>query len=146
MSFIYERAINYYETDKMGVVHHANYIKFLEEARCYYLKDAQMPFEKYEEKNITIPVLAVNCEYKQHVTFGDTILVEVYIKEFNGVRLTVGYNVTNKKTGNTVLIAETKHCFTDINLRPINLKKACKEFSDKFDFFPTSPLTHELSE
>ena len=31
--FKYERKINYYETDKMGVVHHSNYIRFLEEAR-----------------------------------------------------------------------------------------------------------------
>ena len=133
MSFTYERTINYYETDKMGVVHHSNYIRFLEEARCYYLRDAKMPFEEYEKKNITIPVLAVNCEYKQHVTFSDTILIEVIVKEYNGVRLTIGYNVTDKKTGNIVLIAETKHCFTDKTLRPINLKKHCKEFSDKFE-------------
>ena len=33
MEFKYERKINYYETDKMGIVHHSNYIKFLEEAR-----------------------------------------------------------------------------------------------------------------
>ena len=29
----FERKINYYETDKMGIVHHSNYIRFLEEAR-----------------------------------------------------------------------------------------------------------------
>ena len=29
MEYIYERKINYYETDKMGVVHHSNYIRFL---------------------------------------------------------------------------------------------------------------------
>ena len=29
----YERRINYYETDKMGIVHHSNYIRFFEEAR-----------------------------------------------------------------------------------------------------------------
>ena len=133
MSFIYERAINYYETDKMGVVHHSNYIRFLEEARCDYLKATNMPFESFEEKGITIPVLEVKCKYKQHVTFADTIVIKVIVKEFNGVRLTIGYDVKDKKTGNTVIIAETKHCFTDKNLRPVNLKKYCKEFSDKFE-------------
>ena len=34
MNFIYERKVNYYETDKMGVVHHSNYIRYMEEARC----------------------------------------------------------------------------------------------------------------
>mgnify|MGYP001625054792 FL=1 len=133
MSFVYERTINYYETDKMEVVHHSNYIRFLEEARCYYLQDANMPFEKFEEKGITIPVLEVKCKYKQHVTFADTILIKVIVKEFNGVRLTIGYEVKDKKTGNDVIIAETKHCFTDKNLRPVNLKKHCPEFSDKFE-------------
>ncbi len=133
MSFIYERTINYYETDKMGVVHHSNYIRFLEEARCYYLRDAHMPFERFEEQGITIPVLEVKCKYKQHVTFSDTILIKVIVKEFNGVRLTIGYEVKDKKTGNDVIIAETKHCFTDKSLRPINLKKHCPEFSDKFE-------------
>ena len=133
MSFVYERTINYYETDRMGVVHHSNYIRFLEEARCYYLRNADMPFEKFEEQGITIPVLEVKCKYKQHVTFSDTICIKVIVKEFNGVRLTIGYEVKDKKTGNDVIIAETKHCFTDKNLRPVNLKKHCPEFSDKFE-------------
>ena len=122
MNFIYERTINYYETDRMGVVHHSNYIRFLEEARCAYLKATGMPFEKFEEQGITIPVLEVKCKYKHHVTFADTICIKVIVKEFNGVRLTIGYEVKDKKTGNDVIIAETKHCFTDKNLRPINLK------------------------
>ena len=41
---IYERKINYYETDKMGVVHHSNYIRFLEEARCYWMEKIGIPF------------------------------------------------------------------------------------------------------
>lgn len=133
MSFIYERTINYYETDRMGVVHHSNYIRFLEEARCEWLKATGMPFEKFEETGITIPVLEVKCKYRQHVTFADTISIKVFVKEFNGVRLTIGYDVKDKKTGNDVIIAETKHCFTDKNLRPVNLKKHCPEFSDKFE-------------
>ena len=91
-----------------------------------------MPFELLEENNITIPVLRVSCEYKHHVTFGDTILIRTYMKEYTGVRMTVGYDVTDKKTGKTVLTAETKHCFTDKDLKPINMKKHYKEFSDKF--------------
>ena len=42
---IYERKINYYETDRMGVVHHSNYIRFLEEARCNLLDRIDMPFD-----------------------------------------------------------------------------------------------------
>ena len=131
--FIFERDINYYETDKMGVVHHSNYIKFLEEARCNWMQSFGMPFEILEENGITIPVLAVNCEYKYHVTFGDTLVIKPYMKEYTGVRMTIGYDVTDKKTEKTVLICETKHCFTDKKLKPIHLKKYNKEFHDKFE-------------
>ncbi len=132
MGISFKRVINYYETDRMGIVHHSNYIRFLEEARCYWLEQLEMPFPDFEEQGITIPVLGVNIEYKHHVTYGDTIIIEPYVKEYSGVRMTVGYNVTDLKTGKVVLTGETKHCFTNRNLRPINLKKANPEFNNKF--------------
>ena len=132
MEFKYERKINYYETDKMGIVHHSNYIRFLEETRVVWMENADMPFEELEKIGITIPVLGVNCEYKKHVTFGDTIIIKPFVKEYTGVRLTVGYEVTNKENGKIVLLGETKHCFTDKNLKPVNLKKAAPDFSEKF--------------
>lgn len=132
MSFIYERKINYYETDRMGVVHHSNYIRYLEEARTEWLEALDMPFDLLEKNKITIPALAVNCTYKHHVTFGDIILIKTYAKEYTGVRMTIGYEITDKKTGNVVLIGETKHCFTDNNLKPIILKKYAPEFHEKF--------------
>ena len=132
MGFTFERKINYYETDKMGVVHHSNYIRYMEEARCSWLESIEMPFSLLEKNDITIPVLGVNCDYKYHVTFGDTIIIKPFVKEYSGVRMIVGYDIKDKKTGKTVLVGETKHCFTNKSLRPINLKKTAKEFSDKF--------------
>ena len=133
MEFVYIRKINYYETDKMGIVHHSNYIRFLEETRCDWLEKLGMPCEVLEENNITIPVLGVTCDYKHHVTFGDTIEIRPFMKEYNGVRMTVGYDVRDTKTGEVVIQAETRHCFTDKNLKPINLKKRAPQFSEKFE-------------
>lgn len=133
MGIIFERTINYYETDRMGVVHHSNYIRYLEEARCEWLNQLEMPFQAFEKRGITIPVLGVNISYKYHVTFGDTILIHTFMKEYNGVRMTVGYEAKDKKTGNIVLTGETKHCFTNSGLRPINLKKYAPDFSQKYE-------------
>lgn len=130
--YIFERKINYYETDRMGVVHHSNYIRFLEEGRCEWMESFGIPFNVLEENGITIPVLGVNLEYKYHVTFNDIIEVHIFMKEYNGVRMTIGYKVLNKENGNIVLIGETKHCFTNKDLRPINLKKVNPEFYEKF--------------
>ena len=132
MDFIFERKINYYETDKMGVVHHSNYIRYMEEARCGWLESIGMPFSVLEENGVTIPVIGVYCEYKNHVTFDDIITIKPSVMEYTGVRMTIQYDVKDKKTEKTVIIAETKHCFTNKDLRPVNLKKYAKEFSDKF--------------
>lgn len=123
---IFERKINYYETDKMGVVHHSNYIRFLEEARCRLLEEEGYPYRQIEEDGLMIPVLEVNCKYKYHVTAFDTILIDVRVVAFDGIKLTVQYTITNKANGNLVMEAETKHCFTNQELRPVNTKK-CNE-------------------
>ena len=133
MSFTYTRKINYYETDKMGVVHHSNYIRFLEEARSRWLEELNISMERLEKEGYTIPTLEVNCKYKYHVTSGDTIIIKPKISEYNGVRMTVSYEVIEEKTGKTVIEAWTKHCFTDINLKPINMKKHNKEINEVFE-------------
>lgn len=130
--FKYERKINYYETDKMGVVHHSNYIRFLEEARCSWLESIDLSMELIEKMGFTIPTLEVNCKYKIHITSGDKIIINLEISEFNGVRMTVKYTIVNKENDSIVAEAYTKHCFTDKNLKPVNLKKHHPEFSDKF--------------
>ncbi len=133
MVYMFERKINYYETDRMGVVHHSNYVRYLEETRCKWLEEVGMPFSDLEENGITIPVLGVNCIYKYHVTFEDTILIYAKITEYSGVKMKVEYEITDKKTGKTVLIGQTQHCFTDKNLKPISLKKYNPIFHKKFE-------------
>jgi len=128
----YKRKINYYETDKMGIVHHSNYIRFFEEARCALLEEAELPYNLMEEKGILSPVLGVSCKYKQHVTFGDTIEVHTYIKEFSGVKFTVAYEIYNAETYSLCVTGESNHCFTNSNLKPLNIKKHHNDVFEKF--------------
>lgn len=133
MNYTYSRIINYYETDKMGIVHHSNYIRFLEEARSRWLEALNISMETLEEKGYTIPTLEVNCKYKFHVTSGDTILIKPKITEYNGVKMTVSYDVIEKETGRTVIEAWTKHCFTTRELKPINMKKKNQDINQVFE-------------
>ena len=121
---IYERKINYYETDAMQIVHHSNYIRYMEESRTYSLAKVGLPYSKMEEEGVLIPVLGVNCQYKHPARYEDVILVDVKVKEYTGVKIIMEYEITNKETGELILTGETKHCFTDANLKPISLKKA----------------------
>lgn len=133
MSIIYERKINYYETDRMGIVHHSNYIRYMEEARCFMLEKYNMPFTKLEKNGITIPVLSVSCSYKHHVSFGNTILIKVFVKSYTRTRLVIQYEALEKETNKQVMTGESEHCFTNIELKPVNLKKYAPEFSKKIE-------------
>ena len=129
---IYERKINYYETDAMQIVHHSNYIRFMEESRIILLENIGLPYSKMEEEGILIPVLGVSCQYKHPARFEETILVDVKLKEYTGIKLIMQYTITNKENGNVILTGETKHCFTDSDLKPISLKKVKPEMHEKF--------------
>lgn len=128
----FERKINYYETDKMGIVHHSNYVRYLEEARCFMLDKMGMPYKAIEEAGILIPVLGVNCEYKHPARFEDTIVIDMQFKRYNGIRMEMKYTITDKETGNLIMNAETKHCFTDEKMKPIQLKKVNSEWDKMF--------------
>lgn len=130
---IYERKVNYYETDAMKIVHHSNYIRFLEEARISFMDDIGLSYYKMEEEGIMIPVLGVNCTYKSPSRFNDILEIDVKIKEYTGVKLIIEYKVINKTTGELSLIGETKHCFTDNNLKPISLKKVNLKMNEIFE-------------
>jgi acyl-CoA thioester hydrolase len=119
----YSRRINYYETDAMKIVHHSNYIRFMEEARLVFMDKMGLPYNTMEKEGIMIPVLGVNCTYKHPARFDDIIEIDVSIKEYTGVKLIIKYEIINKTDDKLVLTGETKHCFTDMDLKPISLKK-----------------------
>ena len=125
----YERSINYYETDAMGIVHHSNYIRFLEEARCFFLDKIGLHYKKIEDEGLMIPVLEVNCKYKHPARYADTIVIDIKMCELKGVKMIMDYAITNKNTGDLIMEAQTKHCFTDSNLKPIILKKVKPEIN-----------------
>ena len=130
MEYIYKRRVNYYETDAMKVVHHSNYIRFLEEARIGFMDEVNLPYKKVEDEGILIPVVGVNCTYKNPAKFDDCLEIKVKIKEYTGVKLIMGYEITKSDTHEVVLIGETKHCFTNNDMKPISLKRLKPEMHE----------------
>ena len=120
---LFERKINYYETDKMGIVHHSNYIRFFEEARCFWMEKNNLPYSLLEENEIQIPVIGVSAEYKYPAEFENIIEIKCTVTNFNGIKMVISYVITNKKTNVVLVTGETKHCFVDKNFKPINIKK-----------------------
>ena len=122
----YIRKVQYHETDKMGVAHHSNIIKWMEEARVDVLDRIGYGYVKLEEDGIISPVLTIECEYKKPLHFGDEFAILPEILEFKGIRLVIGYTFT--LTGETVATGKTSHCFLTPEGRPIALKRQFPEF------------------
>ena len=119
----YIHKVNYYETDKMGITHHSNYIRFMEEARMNFLAEIGYPMNRLEAEGITSPVVSVNCEYKHPTTYSDEIEIEVTLTQYTGVKLSLDYIMKNLQTGDLIAKASSSHCMIDKNGRPIAVKK-----------------------
>ena len=128
----YRRRAYYYETDKMGIVHHSNYVRILEESRVDLMTKAGLPFTEVEQMGLMIPVLEVSLQYKFPLRFDDEFEVVPTLTDFNGCKFTVRYEINNLTTGKLALTAQTKHCFTDDKLMPVRLKKKFPEAYEKF--------------
>lgn len=131
-TFTYQRNPFYYETDRMNVIHHSNYIRWFEEARIDFMKKAGFPYDKMEAIGIMMPVLSAECKYKNSVKFGDTILIETAITLFNGFKMEISYKITDKETGQIRATGSTSHCFTDMNMKPIRINKTHPEIFEIF--------------
>ncbi len=123
----YIRKVLYYETDMMGVTHHANYIHWMEEARVDFMDQLGFPYTRMEIEGVSSPVIAVSCEYKKPCTFGDEITVTVTVKSFSNVRLAITYEMQNQK-GETVCLASSEHTFLNREGRIVSIKRTMPEF------------------
>lgn len=124
---MYKHVVQYYETDRMGITHHSNYIRWMEEARVDFLAKLGYGFDRLEEEGIISPVVSVNCEYKKTTTFPDEIYIDVKMAEFRNVKFRLEYEMKNTK-GEVVCVANSVHCFLNSKGIPVKLSKEKPEF------------------
>ncbi len=118
----YIHKVQYYETDKMGIVHHSNYIRYMEEARVDFLEKIGWGFDRLEQEGIVSPVVGVQVRYKQPARFPERIVVVVQIHKYNGTLMHIGYEMKNAATGQVLCTAISEHCFLDTTGKPLRLR------------------------
>lgn len=123
----YERFTQYYETDQMGIIHHSNYVRWMEEARVHVMEQIGFGYYRMEDMGILCPVLGVTTEYKQMVRFNERVLIECRMAEYTGLKFTMLYRITKKDTGELCTTGETRHGFLDREGNIITLKRKFPE-------------------
>lgn len=128
--FTYAKKAQYHETDQMGVIHHANYVKWMEEARLAYLEELGLGYRQVEEEKVFSPVAGVSVQYKAPVHFADEVEISVSVKTYTSVKLELAYRFFNKTTAQLCATASSLHCFIK-NGKIISLKKEMPVLHEK---------------
>lgn len=91
-----KKRIHYYDTDCSGAVYHANYLKFLEEARSEYLEARDLTVKGLLDKGVGFAVRRQEVEYKLPAMYGDTLDIETSVKEYTPYRIVFSYKISNQ--------------------------------------------------
>ena len=128
----YIRDVKYYETDRMGVMHHSNYLRILEEARMEWLKDNLIPYPEIEARGITVPFTHSEARFISFLRFGDTFRVDMELYKFTGVRMYFRYKVYNETSGELCHEATTVHyTTTSEDYKPTSVKRTHPELFEQ---------------
>ena len=125
--FYYRRA-TYYETDRMGIVHHSNHIRYFEEARIDFMHKIGCDVLDLEKEGIIIPNTEASAKYAKPIGFFDNVYVETKLVRFNGSRMEFDYIIRFCDTDEIAATGLTGHCFTTMNMKPVSIRKTYPEF------------------
>lgn len=126
-------AVRYAETDQMGVVYHANYLVWCEIGRTKLFEDLGYKYADLEKTGVLVPVTNVNMNYHYPAKYGETITINAWIEEYNGLRITYGYEIINEE-GRLCLSGRSEHvCVKRETFRPITLRKISPEMHEAYE-------------
>ena len=111
---IVEHRVYYYDTDKMGVVYHSNYLKWMEVARTEFFRDT-IPYSRLEDRGIMLPVKSLNIEYFNSVKYDELIKIKIKLLAFSKIKIKFLYEIYDENLVQLKARAETVNVFTDIN-------------------------------
>jgi acyl-CoA thioester hydrolase len=102
----------YGDTDQMGFVYYANYLRFFEAGRNEYLRAKGAPYREIEaELRVRLPVVEAHVQYKQPARYDDLLVVETVLAQVRRASARFEYVV---RRGDDVLVTgHTVHACID---------------------------------
>jgi acyl-CoA thioester hydrolase len=77
-AFVHRIRTRFAETDAMGIIHHAAYLPYLEEARVAYLRQLGHPYDEVRRDGFNFAVIEVAVQYRKPLEFDE--LVDVHVR------------------------------------------------------------------
>jgi acyl-CoA thioester hydrolase len=97
----------YGDTDQMGVVYYANYLRFFEASRNELIRAKGLRYRDFEaEYGLRLPVIEAHVSYKQPARYDDVVTVEISLGEVRRASARFDYRLLRGEellaTGHTV--------------------------------------------
>jgi acyl-CoA thioester hydrolase len=103
----------YGDTDQMGVVYYANYLRWFERGRGELLRACGIPYRSIEQRGMHFPVAELSCRYFRSAHYDDLIVIETRITSVNRASLTFTYRIMRETETTLLASGSTKHACVD---------------------------------
>jgi acyl-CoA thioester hydrolase len=102
-----ELRVIYGDTDQMGIVYYANYLRFFEAARNEFTRAKGLRYSDLESRHrLMLPVTEASVHYRQPARYDDLLVVEIALAHVRRATLRFDYRVLRDEellvTGETV--------------------------------------------
>ena len=118
MSYQHTMRVRYGETDQMGVVHHANYLLYLEEARTSWMRALGFPYSRLESRGIGLPVRRVELRYLASARYEDELVVRIRLASMRAASLRFAHEVWRAADELRLLEGEIELACVDLQQSP----------------------------
>ncbi|MBA3805499.1 MAG: acyl-CoA thioesterase [Acidobacteria bacterium] len=133
--------VRYSETDKMGVVYHANYLIWFEIGRTEFCRARGFSYRDMEENEHSFLVVAESyCRYKAPAYYDDELIVRTHITEKRRRALRFGYEIIRASDSQVIAEGETGHVVTDGHGRVRSFPEAYNQL------LSSSPVTPQFAQ
>ena len=103
----------YGDTDQMGVVYYANYLRWFERGRAEWLRQIGLPYGEIEQQGFHFPVAEVTCRYLHPSRYDEVVTIETELAELGRATLTFSYRITRETDDVLLATGFTKHACID---------------------------------
>ena len=122
-------SVRYAETDRMGIVYHANYLVWFEVGRVAWCRAKGFQYAEMESVDKRLMVVAeAGCRYKSPARFGEDVLVRTFLAKATDRVIRYRYEIRGKKSGKLLATGETAHIVTAPDMRPARLPDSYRKF------------------
>jgi len=112
MSISVRHKVNFYDTDAMEVVHHANYIRWFEIGRVEYLRELGITLGELMADGYVFPITDVSAKFLSPGHFDDELIIEATATALTKVKMSFDYRILRSGTDEVLVTGHSQNVFT----------------------------------